>query len=143
MRVIDELPRIAERSLGVARKAGSLALTLVRRLASAIRERTRPDQPPPWEQAARRPPVPRPEPDREAVVVAQSADPGATSGGPGAQIRVDEPWDGYGELTAKQVIAELPAASPAVLAVVRMYEAAHRNRRTVIGDVDRRLASDG
>ena len=80
--------------------------------------------------------------DRGAVVVAESADAGAADGA-GAQIRVDEPWDGYSRLTAKDVTAQLATADPATLAVVRMYEATHRNRRTVLADVDRRLATTG
>ncbi len=78
--------------------------------------------------------------DREAVVVAESADRGAEDG-PGAQLHVDEPWDGYAEQTAKQVIAALADAGPATLAVVRLYESTHRGRSTVLGAVDKRLAS--
>jgi len=78
--------------------------------------------------------------DREAVVVAESADAGAADGA-GAQIRVDEPWDGYSRLTAKDVTAQLATADPATLAVVRLYEVANRNRRTVLAAIDRRLAT--
>ncbi len=77
---------------------------------------------------------------REAVVVAESADEGAEDGA-GAQIRVGEPWRGYGSLTAKDVNDRLAAASLESLAVARLYETAHRNRVTVIREIDRRLAS--
>ncbi|HVF79359.1 MAG TPA: hypothetical protein VNA28_13770 [Solirubrobacteraceae bacterium] len=95
--------------------------------------------------AARPRPVPVPEPehvDRDAVVVAQFADAGAEDG-PGAEIRVDEPWDGYSQLKAKDVTDHLATADPATLAVVRLYETSHRNRRTVLAEIDRRLATTG
>jgi hypothetical protein len=78
--------------------------------------------------------------DREAVVVAESADAGAT-GAVGAQITIDEPWDGYDELGAEQVVERLRDASSGMLAVVRLYEQAHGDRRTVLGAIDRRLAA--
>lgn len=85
---------------------------------------------------------PAPEPahvDRDAIVVAESADAGAADG-PGAQIRVDEPWDGYDRLTAKDITAQLATADQAMLAVVRLYESTNRKRRTVLAEIDRRLA---
>ena len=89
------------------------------------------------------PPPSPPEPahvDREAVVVVESADSGAADGA-GAEVSVAEPWDGYDALTAKDVMAQLATADPALLAIVRLYESAHRKRRTVLADVDRRLAT--
>ena len=89
------------------------------------------------------PPEPEPEHghvDREAVVVAESADAGAADGA-GAQIRIDEPWDGYSRLNAKDVVAQLATADPATLAVVRLYETANRKRRTVLAEIDRRLVT--
>ena len=79
---------------------------------------------------------------RDAVVVAESADAGAEDGA-GAQIRVGEPWEGYGKLTAKEVNDRLAAAGPESLAVARLYEAANRNRVTVLREIDRRLAAAG
>jgi hypothetical protein len=75
-------------------------------------------------------------------VVAESADVGAAEGA-GAEIHVAEPWEGYSRLNAKDVIAQLATVSPESLAVVRLYESAHRNRRTVLAAVDRRLAKVG
>lgn len=80
--------------------------------------------------------------DREAVVVAEYADTGAADGA-GAQIRVDEPWEGYSRLNAKDVVAQLATADTAMLAVVRLYETANRNRRTVLAEIERRLAAGG
>jgi hypothetical protein len=88
-------------------------------------------------------PEPAPEPehvDSDAVVVAESADAGAADGA-GPEIHVAEPWDGYSSLNVKDVTKQLATASPATLAVVRLYESAHRNRRTVLAAVDRRLAA--
>jgi hypothetical protein len=79
---------------------------------------------------------------REAVVVAESADAGAAEGA-GAQVTVGEPWEGYAGLTAKEVNDRLATASPATLAVARLYEAGHRNRVTVLREIDRRLAAAG
>jgi hypothetical protein len=78
--------------------------------------------------------------DRDAVVVVESADSGAADGA-GAEVNVAEPWDGYRALNARDVMAQLATADAALLAVVRLYESAHRNRRTVLADVDRRLAT--
>jgi hypothetical protein len=72
--------------------------------------------------------------------VAESADAGAADGA-GAVIHIDEPWKGYTKLTAKDITAQLATANPAMLAVVRLYESTHRNRRTVLAAVDRRLAA--
>jgi hypothetical protein len=79
---------------------------------------------------------------REAVLVAESADEGAADGA-GAQIRIAEPWDGYGKLTAKEVNDRLVGAGPESLAVARLYETANRNRVTVLREIDRRMAAAG
>lgn len=77
---------------------------------------------------------------REAVVVAESADAEAADGA-GAQVTIDEPWKGYGKLTAKEVNDRLATASPESLAIARLYESANRNRVTVLKEIDRRLAA--
>ena len=100
-----------------------------------------PVAPPAPQPAAAEPPKPE-HVDRGAVVVLESADAGAADGA-GAQIRVDEPWDGYSKLTAKDITAQLATADAATLAVVRLYESANRNRSTVLAEIDRRLAMAG
>lgn len=188
---LDVLPRLAELSIEAARQAGSLALSVVRTVASPVlghrsdgddssgRPRSyappnaRPAATPPSPAAPRtngladppaatparaarprpvRPaPAPAPAPaaepepahvDRDAVVVAESADAGAADGA-GAQLRVDQPWSGYDSLKAKDVVAQLATADAATLAVARLYESTHRERRTVLAEIDRRLAADG
>jgi len=173
MRVLDTLPRLAELSLEAARQAGSLAVSVVRTVAAPILGRrcdedssgwTRNSEPPaspvgeppPPPSAPRRPrattpaaaPVavaPPAEPahvDRGAVLVAESADSGAADGA-GAEVRVAQPWDGYRALKAREITDRLATADAAMLAIVRLYESTHRRRRTVLAEVDRRLANGG
>jgi hypothetical protein len=74
----------------------------------------------------------------EPELVAESAEPGAEEGA-GADITVIEPWAGYGRLKAKDVIDRARTASVAELAAMRLYEARHRARQTVLAAVDRQL----
>jgi hypothetical protein len=62
------------------------------------------------------------------------AEPGA-----GATVTVLEPWTGYGRMTARDVIDRVRSASVAELAALRLYEARHRARRTVLAAADRQL----
>jgi hypothetical protein len=112
------------------------------------------DEPPPvrarepvtWDEP--RPPAPAPTPrthpesradeldepvhvEVEEELVAQVADPGAEDG-PGAQLSVDEPWDGYSKMKAADIVDRLAAATPAEVAVVQLYESTHRRRKTVL-----------
>ncbi len=74
----------------------------------------------------------------EPVLVAETADAGVEDG-PGPALRVDEPWEGYGEMKAKEVVARLDSASREELAVIELYETTHRGRKTVLSAVERRL----
>jgi hypothetical protein len=74
----------------------------------------------------------------EPELVEESAEPGAEEGA-GAGITVVEPWDGYGRMSAKDVIDRARTASVAELATMRLYEARHRARQTVLAAVDRQL----
>jgi hypothetical protein len=67
----------------------------------------------------------------EPVVVAEVADPGAEDS-PGPQISVAEPWEGYRQMKAADVIDRLAAATPEEIAVVQLYESTHRRRKTVL-----------
>jgi hypothetical protein len=75
----------------------------------------------------------------DAVLVREEAEAGAEEGA-GASITIQEPWDGYGQLHARDVVGRLAAATTAELAAVQLYEAAHRKRQTVIAAVQRELA---
>lgn len=167
-RALTGARRAGAAALPVARRAGAAALPLARRAAEPLQRRRVGDRPPPRPAdrplpataapAAQSPPAPahapsQPAPapeaaaaaapehvDREAVVVAASADPEA-SGDVGPEIRIDEPWEGYDELNKRQVVAALEDATPAMLAVARLYEVAHRDRAAVIDEIDRRLSA--
>ena len=77
--------------------------------------------------------------DEQPELVAETADPGAEDGA-GAQLTIDEPWPGYGKLNADDIIARLPAASDAELAVMELFEATHKRRRTVLSALQRQLS---
>jgi hypothetical protein len=107
-------------------------------------EPTAPPAPPrplaPRESAAAQAPV-QAEPahvSEEPTLVEEFAEPGAEDGA-GAQVNIAEPWDGYAQMNAKDVLARVPDANTVELAAVALYEAAHRNRETVITAVEREL----
>jgi hypothetical protein len=114
-----------------------------------------PAAPPAPEPAA--PPAPEPSPPRrdaaappssldpasghvseEAVLVGESADPGAADGA-GPEIRVDEPWDGYRAQAAADVVDRLGSEPDSAVALVQLYEQTHRRRRTVLAAAEREL----
>jgi hypothetical protein len=74
----------------------------------------------------------------EPVLVREEAEAGAEDGA-GAQLRVAEPWNGYARMSARDVITRARQANAAELAAVRLYEARHRSRQTVLAAVDRQL----
>ncbi len=74
----------------------------------------------------------------EPVVVEEVADPGVEDGA-GAQIHIEEPWDGYRRMHASEVIARIDTATAAELAAVNLYESAHQARQTVLQAVERQL----
>jgi hypothetical protein len=92
-----------------------------------------------WTEEPRAPLVEEPaHVSEEPELVEESAEPGAEDGA-GAGITVAEPWDGYGDMSAKDVIDRARTANVAELATMRLYEARHRARQTVLAAVDRQL----
>ena len=83
------------------------------------------------------PPLVVPEPpepvhvSEEPVLVAEVAEAGAEDGA-GAELRIDEPWDGYSTMSASQIRSRLRRADAATVAAVSLYEAAHKGRSTVL-----------
>jgi hypothetical protein len=72
------------------------------------------------------------------VLVRESADPGATDGA-GPEIHVEEPWHGYGALSAADVVDRLASEPDSAVALVQLYEQTHRHRRTVLDAAGREL----
>ena len=105
---------------------------------AAVESPTAPQQPPTVvapepEPAAGLEPDP-PEPahvSEEPVLVAEVAEPGAEDGA-GAELSVEEPWEGYSTMTASEIRRRLRDADPATAAAVRLYEAANKGRSTVL-----------
>jgi hypothetical protein len=64
---------------------------------------------------------------REANREAEGAE-----GGPGPELHVEEPWEGYADMRLDEVLARLENATEAELAVVRMYESQHENRQAIL-----------
>jgi ferritin-like metal-binding protein YciE len=56
-------------------------------------------------------------------------------------LRGDEPWPGYDELTAAEVVAVLAEGDDDRAAQVRSYERAHKNRAGVLKAAERELAN--
>jgi hypothetical protein len=142
------------RSVELGLKAAQSAVGLLRAGAEAVLGHPEPAAPPssdpavparPSPQPRRRPPAPPPPPpeaehvDEGITPVAEFADPGAEDGA-GAEIEVDEPWDGYDRMRAPDIQRALADATPAALGAVRLYESANKGRRSVLEAVDRRLA---
>ena len=75
--------------------------------------------------------------DDEPELVAELAEPGAEDGA-SAELEVDQPWDGYEDQTADEVVARIGEVDAAVLAVLELYERSHKDRRTVLGAAERR-----
>jgi hypothetical protein len=110
---------------------------------AAERPAPNPPQPPPSPASpSSGPPEPKPlqaaRPDEGEILVDEVADPGAEEGA-GAQIRIAEPWDGYAQLKAPEVVDQLAGRDQAELAAVELYESAHRKRQTVIDAAKREL----
>jgi len=57
-----------------------------------------------------------------------------------SSLRGDEPWPGYDELTASEVVEALSDAGDQRLESVRSYERAHKDRTTVLNAAERQLA---
>jgi hypothetical protein len=71
-------------------------------------------------------------------LVAEFAEPGAEDGA-GAQLVVDEPWEGYGQLKAAAIVERIGTLDPAQLAMLELYERSHRNRQSVVTAAAKRL----
>ena len=75
--------------------------------------------------------------DDEPELIEELAEPGAEVGA-GAEVEVDEPWEGYAEMNAEAVLARIREAGVAELALVELYERANKRRKTVLAAAERR-----
>ena len=66
------------------------------------------------------------------------AEPGAEEGA-GASVHVREPWRGYAQMTANEVIVRMADSSAEELGAVALYEGVHRGRKTVMAQARRQL----
>jgi hypothetical protein len=76
------------------------------------------------------------------VLVEEFADKGAEDA-PGPEIHVDEPFEGYSRLRARDLIARLASATAEEAAAVELYEGATKGRATVLRAAEMRLAKVG
>jgi hypothetical protein len=74
----------------------------------------------------------------EPELVEEFAEPGAEQGA-GAQPRIVEPWRGYNEMKAADIVDRMTVASREELATIELYELAGRNRKSVVAAAQRAL----
>jgi hypothetical protein len=91
--------------------------------------------PPPAPEPSGPPPVAAvPEPTRgeAARIRERQREAETTEESPGAEVHVDEPWQGYAAMNAPEIIDRLAVSDAAVKAVVLLYERGHKGRKTVL-----------
>jgi hypothetical protein len=74
----------------------------------------------------------------EPELVEEIAEPGAEDGA-GAELHIREPWEGYRDMSAREIGARLAGATAAELAAVELYERSNRARQTILAAVARQL----
>ena len=57
-------------------------------------------------------------------------------------IVIDEPWDGYDDMTAEDITSRLDDASQSLLVSVKNYEQKNKNRKTIIEATERETVSN-
>jgi ferritin-like metal-binding protein YciE len=83
-------------------------------------------------------PAPPPHVSEEPELVAEFAESGAEDEA-GAEVEIEEPWEGYDRMKAAEIEQRLADASDEVVAVVQLYEGAGKKRQTVLRTAERRL----
>jgi diacylglycerol O-acyltransferase len=71
-------------------------------------------------------------PDRDATLVAAT--------GPGPELHIGEPWEGYRRMTAAQVVERLGEEPDGVAAIVQLFEVQHRRRAQILRATEHALA---
>jgi hypothetical protein len=145
MRLVQAASSVARLPIFFFERGLSAAASAIRLVGRVGDRRTTPPHetvwPPPEPEVVEREVVERevvepepPEPvhvSEEPVLVAEVADTGAEDGA-GAELRIDEPWEGYRAMTASEIRRRLRQADAATAAAVRLYEAANKGRSTVL-----------
>jgi hypothetical protein len=104
-------------------------------VVAAAAPEARPTEPRPTEPwAPAPPPAPKPSPTPSYAHAAP------TNGAPSS---ADLPIPGYDELSASQVVERLVGLAPGELDAVHTYEAANRQRRTILGKIEQLASSPG
>jgi hypothetical protein len=127
-------PRSAESTGGDPRSAAASPEQAVSEQEAVAAARPVPAPPEPSPPTSRQPATR----NEEDEIVDEVAEPGAEEGA-GAEVRVAEPWEGYAQLKAADVIDQLTGRDAAELAAVELYELFHRQRQTVIDAAKREL----
>ena len=154
--MLGTLQGVLRSGLAVSETALGAALTVVRGAHGLLDGQEEHEPEPRWDDFAAppAPPEERPEPgphpapeadepvDEGVVLTAEYGEEGAEDGA-GAEVDVQEPWDGYDSLQAPDVIRTLNDASRETLAAVDLYEREHRGRQTVIETAERLLERAG
>jgi hypothetical protein len=83
-------------------------------------------------------PVEPPHVSEEPELVAEFAEPGAEESA-GAEVDIEEPWEGYDRMRAAEITQRLADASDELVAVVNLYESAGKKRQSVLRAAERRL----
>jgi hypothetical protein len=143
--------RLVEKLLGLDREEPGVADRQPDAEPVRVRSEPVPVEPEPSRPApvvVAQPPIPEPEPiisepeppahiDVETELVGEFAEPGAEEGA-GPEIHVDEPWEGYRRMRVADIRERVTVAEPAELAMVQLYEASTRGRRSILDAVERR-----
>jgi diacylglycerol O-acyltransferase / wax synthase len=64
----------------------------------------------------------------------------AATNGPGPEVHVQEPWEGYRRMTAAQIVERLGGEPEGMAAIVQLFEVQHRRRAQVLRATEHALA---
>ena len=148
--------RIADRGLALAGElivrgarlgVDAIGVVLERGTPPAA-ERTRPAPPAPAARPRPAPPAPTPAPtppppaaeEEHVTVEATLVETVGAEREPGADVRIEEPWPGYDGMNAREIAQRVRHAGSELAAAVRMYEAANKDRVTVLEAAERELS---
>lgn len=137
----ERFPELAERGrqhlttqVSVARMVGQFAVQMGSKQVGSFLARPRAAEPTAEPTVVDDPVVAATESAFSATTVADVAAPAPA---PAAEVTADDlPIAGYDTLAASQIVARLDGLAAEQLAAVAAYEAAHRNRKTVLGKLD-------